>query len=195
MMMMAEGLGVTIAHADDGTRQALAAALDRRHRVLAECALVQQLHGAVAAQQPDLIVIGTGFADGNGIEAVIEIGEKLRPIPSVVVTAQRSLALVEKAMEDHVMAYLIEPVRAADLEPAILVAWSRFQQLRELESEVGELKQALEDRKVIERAKGAMMAAEGLSESEAYAKLRRMAQDQRTRIARVAADFLRELLH
>jgi response regulator NasT len=101
--------------------------------------------------------------------------------------------MVERAMRDHVMAYLLEPVRGGELQAAILLAVARHEQLAQLSEQVDDLKQALADRKVIEKAKGALMAAEGLGEPEAFALLRRRAQNKRRRIVDEAQDVLRSL--
>jgi response regulator NasT len=116
---------------------------------------------------------------------VVDLGRE-RPLPAVVVASDGSLQQVVKAMQDHVMAYLTEPVTPETLQAAVVVARVRFDQLRELESEVGNLRQALSDRKVIERAKGILMAQERLSEDEAYARLRSESQDRRVKIVQVA---------
>src|SRR5690606_2821504 len=105
-------------------------------------------------------------------------------------TTKRSIALVEKAMLDHVMAYFIEPIKADDLKAAILLARGRFEQLNELASEVEDLKLALEHRKIIERAKGVLMAMHGLDETEAFIKLRTSAQNDRKKLVDAAQSIL-----
>jgi len=182
-------LRVLIAHGSDEVAAALTEVLDRRHSVVATTGTIVELKQLFHAYRPDLLVVGVEFPDGDGIETVIELGRD-EPVPSVVATAARSLRLVEKAMRDHVMAYLIEPVRREDLEAAIVVAWSRFEQLRELEGQVDDLKVALAHRKIIERAKGVLMAAESVTEAEAFATLRRRAQDARKRMVDIANDIL-----
>lgn len=191
-MADSEGLKIVVAHGSDDTRDAIVEALDDRHHVNASCGMLVQLRQIVDEQRPDLIVTGVVFPDGDGIQTVIELGYE-HPIPSVVVTAERSIELVKRAMRDHVMAYLIEPVCKEDLEASIVVAWSRYEQLRELAGQVDDLREALAQRKIIERAKGMLMAADGISEGEAFALLRRRAQDGRKRIVDVAEDVLSEI--
>lgn len=187
--MAKSGLDIIVAHGSDDVRRELVEAVDRRHVVTGDCGTVVQLKQMVMVQRPDLLVTGIQFPDGDGIDTAIELGREC-PLPTVVATAARSLELVQKAMQDHVMAYLIEPVMREDLEAAIIVAWSRFEQLRELEQQVDDLRMALEHRKVIERAKGVLMASESMSEAEAFGVLRRRAQDDRRRMVDIANDIL-----
>jgi len=186
---MDQRLNIVLAHGSEGTRQEVERAIEGSHTVAASCRTAAELAASASRLAPDLIVTGVSFPDGDGIQTVIRLGER-RPIPAVIVTARRSMDLVVKAMRDHVMAYLIEPVTREDLLAAIIVAWSRFEQLRELEEQIGDLQCALEQRKVIERAKGILMASGGLTEQEAFARLRRTAQDRRKRMTDVAEEIL-----
>ncbi|MFI4882895.1 MAG: ANTAR domain-containing response regulator [Phycisphaerales bacterium JB064] len=184
-----EGLDVLVAHGSDHTLKALVAAVQRRHTVLCTCGTVAEVLETAEQNKPDLIVTGVVFPDGDGIDAVLRIGQE-EPVPTVVVAERRSLSLVEKAMRDHVMAYLIEPIDPVDLEAAIVVAQARFEQFRVLASEVDSLRQALDDRKVIERAKGAIMADRHIEEQEAFAMLRSRAQNARMKMVDLAHGVL-----
>lgn len=188
---MSETLRVVVAHADGQTLDAVVRGLGPERRVIESCSSAGELRAAVGRHSPDLLVSGVTFPDGDGLEVCIEIGRE-RPLPVVIVTARRSMELVTKAMQDHVMAYLIEPVRPEDLRAAVIVAWSRYRQLRELEEEVGNLREALEQRKLIERAKGVLMASGGLTESDAYSQIRAASQDARTPMVRIAERVLRD---
>lgn len=180
---------IIVAHASDDVRDSILDALQGKHSVIDTCGTVVELKQSIIATRPDVLVTGVMFPDGEGIDTAIELSTDY-PLPTVVVTAARSLELVEKAMRDHVMAYLIEPIDPQDLEAAIIVAWSRFEQLRDLETQVEDLKVALEHRKHIERAKGILMATESISESDAFAILRKRAQDERLRMVDIAHDIL-----
>ncbi len=186
---MEKQLRLALAHAESDLLATLAEALGTRHSIVAACSTVAELRAAVLNDRPELVVTGIEFPDGDGLDLMIELSST-NPLPSVIVSAERSIALVEKAMRDHVMAYLLEPVRAEELEPAIIVAQSRFEQFEALTQEVHDLRQALHDRKVIERAKGALMAAEGLSETDAFAKIRSEAQKRRVRLIDIANELL-----
>ena len=95
-----------------------------------------------------------------------------------------------RADQDHVLAFLVKPLRQADLEPAIVVAVSRFEQLQALRRETADLRQALEDRKLIERAKGALMRRTGLPEHDAFRRLQRLASDRNRKLVDVARMIL-----
>lgn len=187
--MQIPGLKIVVAHAEEAVREQIVQALDGRHQLRAQVGSVAGLEEALQGDRPDLVVAGVTFPDGDGLNSIIALGIE-RPIPSVIVTAERSLSIVERAMLDHVMAYLIEPVKKEELEAAVVVAWTRYQQLQELTDQVRDLSEALEHRKIIERAKGKLMCEEGISEEEAFGRLRRQAQDTRTRMVDIAKDIL-----
>lgn len=182
---MAESLRILVAHAHPPSLRHLLDAIGQQWEILAACATVKGVTDAVAAQRPDVIVTGVAFPDGDGVEMAIEIGRD-EPMPAVIIASDASMEKVLRAMQDHVMAYLTEPVTPETLHAAVIVARIRFDQLRELESEVGTLRQALADRKIIERAKGVLMAHERLSEEEAYRRLRSESQDRRLKLVDVA---------
>ncbi|MDX9911006.1 MAG: ANTAR domain-containing protein [Phycisphaerales bacterium] len=186
---MDKQLRIIAAHGSDDTLLSIRRALGGAHTITGAFGTVAELRTAARSDRPDLIVTGVMFPDGSGIDACIELGAE-RPIPAVIVTARRSMELVYKAIRDHVMAYLIEPVTPEDLQASVIVAWARFEQLRDLQEQVGDLKQALSDRKIIERAKGVLMAIEEISEGEAFSRIRRAAQDQRTTMKAIAERIL-----
>lgn len=111
----------------------------------------------------------------DGIEAARKILDE-RPIPIVMLTAYGQQELVSRAVEAGVFGYLVKPFRESDLLPAIHTARARFDELAELREEAESLADALEARKVIERAKGLLMEKEGLSEADAFARLRKASQ-------------------
>src|SRR4051812_49740708 len=110
-----------------------------------------------------------------GIEAARRILDE-RPIPIVMLTAYGQDELVARAVEAGVFGYLVKPFREADLLPAIAAAKARHAELETLREEAESLSEALATRKVVERAKGLLMEREGLSEEEAFARLRRASQ-------------------
>ena len=111
----------------------------------------------------------------DGIEAARRIlGE--RPIPIVMVTAYGERELVARAVEAGVFGYLVKPFRETDLLPAIETARGRHEELTALRAEADSLADALAARKAIERAKGLLMEKEGLSEKDAFARLRKASQ-------------------
>ena len=189
MSQSIKDLRIFIAHGSDDVRETLADFASKRHVVLGTAGTVVQMKQAVMEERPDLLVTGVSYPDGDGIDAAIELGH-VAPLPAVVATSARSLELVEKAMRDHVMAYLIEPILSEDLQAAIIVAWARYIELTHLEAQVDDMKIALEDRKIIERAKGILMASENIGEGEAFGLLRSRSQDNREKMVDVARRIL-----
>jgi response regulator NasT len=127
------------------------------------------------AQQPDLAVLDVKMPRLDGIEAARRILDE-RPIPIVMVTAYGERDLVARAVEAGVFGYLVKPFRETDLLPAIETARARHEELRALREEADSLAEALAARKAIERAKGILMRREGLTEEEAFARLRKASQ-------------------
>jgi two-component system, response regulator PdtaR len=127
------------------------------------------------AEEPDLAVLDVKMPRLDGIEAAKRILEE-RPIPIVMVTAYGEQELVARAVEAGVFGYLVKPFREQDLLPAIRAAGARHEELTALREEADSLAEALAARKVIERAKGLLMEKEGLSEQDAFARLRKASQ-------------------
>jgi response regulator NasT len=121
----------------------------------------------------------------DGITAAAQITEA-RIAPVVMLTAFSQRDLIERARDAGAMAYLVKPFQKRDLLPAIEMATSRFAEIRALEAEVTGLKERLEARKVIERAKGILMTQHALSEPEAFRWIQRSAMDNRTSMRTVA---------
>ena len=135
--------------------------------------------------RPDLVILDVKMPKMDGIEAASVIA-KDRIAPVVILTAFSQRDLVERARDAGAMAYLVEPVAKRDLVPAVELAMSRFSELQALENEVASLTDRLETRKVIERAKGLLMSAQGLTEPEAFRWIQRTAMDRRTTMKAVA---------
>jgi AmiR/NasT family two-component response regulator len=128
-----------------------------------------------ASEQPDLAILDVKMPRLDGIEAARRILAD-RPIPIVVLTAYGQDELVARAVEAGVFGYLVKPFREEDLLPAIAAARARHAELEALRDEAESLAEALATRKVVERAKGLLMEREGLTEQEAFARLRRASQ-------------------
>ena len=124
---------------------------------------------------PDLAIFDVKMPKLDGIDAARLILEE-RPIPIVMLTAYGEKELVARAIEAGVFGYLVKPFRESDLMPAIQTARARFHELSALREEVETLQEALAARKAIERAKGLLMKKEGLTEDEAFARLRKASQ-------------------
>ncbi|HEU4448701.1 MAG TPA: response regulator [Gaiellaceae bacterium] len=156
--------------------------------VCAEARDGEEAVALAASEQPDLAILDVKMPRLDGIEAARRIlGD--RPIPIVVLTAYGQDELVSRAVEAGVFGYLVKPFREADLLPAIQAARARHEELRALRAEAESLAEALATRKVVERAKGLLMEREGLSEEEAFARLRGASQVS-GRSMRVVAEAL-----
>ena len=141
--------------------------------------------------RPDLMVMDIKMPDMDGLSAAEQIA-KLR-IPVVFLTAFNQQELVARASEVGAMAFLVKPFSPEDLFPAIEVAFSRFQQLTQLESEVSDLTERLETRKLVERAKGVLGVQMGLSEPDAFRWIQKAAMDRRIGMVDVARTILDQL--
>ncbi len=189
---MNERLKTLLAHGNAEQREQLKTALkELGHEVVCDCDRCDVLMETVRKSPPDLIVAGVDLADGDGIHALVSLADEVT-IPAIVVTQRTSLQHVERAMLDHVMAYLVEPVEVPQIKPTIHLVLKRFEEFQELQGEVESLRQALADRKVIERAKGLLMRRDDLDEEAAYKKLRRAATDGRMRLINAAESLLSE---
>ena len=141
--------------------------------------------------KPDLIVMDIKMPDLDGLSAAEQIAQ-LR-IPVVFLTAFNQQELVTRASEVGAMAFLVKPFSPEDLLPAIEVALSRHQQLTQLESEVSDLTERLETRKLVERAKGVLGVQMGLSEPDAFRWIQKAAMDRRIGMVDVAKTILDQL--
>ena len=136
--------------------------------------------------RPDLVLMDVKMPVLDGISAAELIGRE-RIAPVVMLTAFSQTELVERARDAGVMAYIVKPFTASDLAPAITVARSRWVELNALESEVADLGERLETRKVVDRAKGVLMTELKISESEAFSWIQKTAMDRRLAMRDVAA--------
>ena len=135
--------------------------------------------------RPDVVVMDIKMPDMDGIEAAKILTEE-RVAPVVLLSAYSQRELVERAREAGVVAYLVKPYREEELAPAIEVALARFAEFKDLEKQVADLQQALETRKLVDRAKGILMDKQGLTEAEAFRKIQKMSMDNRKAMKDVA---------
>jgi len=133
--------------------------------------------------KPDLAILDVKMPELDGISAAEQI---IEIAPVLMLTAFSQKELVERARDAGVMAYVVKPFSIGDLTPAIEIAMSRHLQMRSLREEVSDLHDRLETRKVIDRAKGILMAALNLSEPEAFSWIQRAAMDRRISMKAVA---------
>lgn len=138
---------------------------------------------------PDLVITDIKMPDMDGIEAATRIRD-VKPVPVILVSAYNEPELIERALADHVLAYLVKPIKQADLETAIALAMRRFQEFQALHQQASDLRQALDDRKLIERAKGILMKRAGLDESDAFRRLQKLSNDKNQKLVEIAQMIL-----
>lgn len=135
--------------------------------------------------RPDVVIMDIKMPDMDGIEAAKILTEE-RIAPVVLLSAYSQRDLVQRAREAGVVAYLVKPYREEELSPAIEVALARFTEFQDLHRQVSDLKEALETRKLVDRAKGLLMDKQGLSEAEAFRRIQKMSMDNRKPMKEVA---------
>jgi AmiR/NasT family two-component response regulator len=145
------------------------------YEVVAEAHDGEEAVALTREHEPDLAILDVKMPRLDGIEAARRILEE-RSIPIVMLTAYTQDELVSRAVEAGVFGYLVKPFREADLVPAIKAATARHEELTALREEAESLAEALATRKLVERAKGLLMEREGLTEDEAFSRLRRASQ-------------------
>ena len=184
-------LQVVVVEDDPTVRLFLKETLEKelRHKVVGEAATGTEMVRVVLETEPDVVIFDIHLPHMNGLDALRQI-YKERVVAAVAITADRDEDLVRRALEEHVLAYLVKPVEAHQLGPALLVARARFEELRTLATENAQLRQNLANRKIIERAKGVLMKRYRWTEAEAFRRLQRGAMNRRTTMVELAQDVL-----
>jgi response regulator NasT len=144
----------------------------------------------IRTQQADLALLDIQMPLTDGLEAAKVIARK-HPMPVIILTAFSQAELLEKAVQLPIQGYLVKPVNERDLAAAIEVAVARFEDGQAKEREIAELKDSLETRKLVDRAKGRLMQG-GLSEEDAYLALQRRAREARVSLRQAAEAVLAE---
>ena len=155
------------------------------HQVVGAAETGRELVELCRKAGPDLVITDIKMPDMDGIDAAVRIYQE-RPLPVILVSAYHDPELIARAEADHILGYLVKPIKQSDLEPTIALAMRRFEQFEALRKEAADLRQALEDRKVIERAKGLLMKKVGLDEQEAFRRLQKLAMDGNRKMVEVA---------
>ena len=160
------------------------------HEVVGEAIDGRKAVDLTRMHRPDLVIMDIKMPDMDGITAARKISEaKLAPV--LLLTAFSQPEIVEQAKDSGVLGYLVKPVTESNLFPAMEIALSRWQEMQGLEQELDKLKDSLELRKTVDRAKGILMAAHKLSEQEAYRRIQRYAMTKRLTIKEVAEAIVR----
>jgi len=141
------------------------------------------------ATKPEVILMAVGLADLDGIRAARRIMQA-HPRPVILLTSHIDAVTIDRAKRAGIMGYLVKPLRGSELAPAIELAIAHFEEFIALREENDNLKKTLEARKTIERAKGILMANQGLSEADAFALIKRKSMDMRKPMAEIAEAIL-----
>jgi len=139
------------------------------------------------ANTSDLYLFDIEMPNLDGLEAAQQLAAEGLRRPVVVVTGVEDESLVERSIASGVGAYLTKPIDTRELQAALALSAARHQEFEQLEAEVDRAQQALEDRKLVERAKGLLMSALNLSEQDAFRRLQITARERNLRLAEVAA--------
>jgi response regulator NasT len=162
------------------------------YQVVGEASDGEQAVRLATDLRPDLVILDVKMPRKDGIDAAAEIvAAQIAPV--VILTAFSQRELVERARDAGAMAYLTKPFSQSDLVPAIELAIARFAELTSLRAEVADINHRLEVRKVVDRAKGLLMAANTMSEPEAFRWIQRAAMDRRTSMEAVATAVIEGL--
>ncbi len=184
-------LRVVVVDDDPALRKLLRLVLAEQlgHQVVGEAGTGSDMVTSVLTTRPDLVIFDIHLPDLDGLDALRRIYQDY-VVAAVAITGDRDAELVTRALEEHVMAYLMKPFEPSQLHAALHMAWVRFHEWQSLKAENTSLKQALESRKLIERAKGVLMQRHQWSEPEAFRRLQRQAMNSRQSMAEVAQIIL-----
>ena len=153
------------------------------YQVVAQATNGQEAITLATKHKPDLIILDVKMPILDGISAAEQL---INMCPVLMLTAFSQKELVERARDSGVMAYVVKPFTINDLLPAIEISISRYRQMKTLESEVADLYERLETRKLLDRAKGILMEALNLTEPEAFSWIQKTAMDRRIPMKEVA---------
>jgi response regulator NasT len=142
--------------------------------------------------EPDLYLFDVEMPGVDGLDAARQLADHGLRRPVVIVTGVDDPSLIERSIASGVSAYLTKPVDARELEAALALAAARHAEFEALEAEAERAQQALEDRKLVERAKGLLMTALKLSEQDAFRRLQRTARERNLRLVEVARTIVEQ---
>jgi response regulator NasT len=183
---MSQSLRIVVADDEPEMRKYLQETLMVLGHQVVSCAQtgVELLEKCVEAKL-DMVITDIKMPDMDGIEAAGRLCQT-QSIPVILVSAHHDADLIARALADHVMAYLIKPIKKADLTTSIALAVRRFKEFTALQQQATDLRQALEDRKIIERATGILMKRAGLDEADAFRRLQKLSSDKNLKLVRIA---------
>lgn len=155
------------------------------HEVVGEAANGEEAVKLARQLQPEFIIMDVKMPVMDGLTAAKIIAEE-NIAPVLLLTAYSQQDIVEKASEAGVIAYLVKPIREEQLFPAMEIAAKRFTEVQKLNLELAQLKDSLETRKLLDRAKGILMTTHGMTEQEAYRKMQQFSMAKRISLKALA---------
>ncbi len=162
---------------------------DAGHEIVGEAANGQEAIKLAKELKPEFIIMDVKMPIMDGITAAKVIAaENIAPV--LLLTAYSQQDIVEKASDAGVIAYLVKPIREEQLFPAMEIAVKRFAEVQRLNIELDQLKDSLETRKLLDRAKGILMAAHGMTEQEAYRKMQQFSMARRISLKELAESVI-----
>ena len=185
-----EPLKAVIAEDEQLTRTIIRARLEKLgHLVVAEAADGAQAIDAARTHKPDVVIMDIKMPVMDGIEAARVILSE-SPCAILFLSSFNEQELLEEATETGALAYLMKPFRKEDLAPALEIAVRRFREIRAQKREIDDLKETLETRKIIERAKGILMDRHRMSEEEAFKRIHFQARNQNKKMREIAQSIV-----
>lgn len=185
-----QSLKAVIAEDEQLTRTIIRARMEKLgHAVVAEASDGLQAIEATRLHKPDVVIMDIKMPVMDGIEAARTILAEV-PCAILFLSSFNEQELVEQASETGALAYMMKPFRKEDLAPALEMAVSRFRQIQSQKREIDDLKETLETRKLIERAKGILMDRHGMSEEEAFKRIHFQARNQNKKMREIAQSII-----
>lgn len=185
-------MGLRILLADD--EPAVAASVEEQlkalgHEIVGEATSGREAVALAAQTDPDLVVMDIMMPDGDGIEAARQIAEQ-SPRPVVFLSGHFDEELLEGVVASGGLAYLLKPATSDQLQAAVTLAQERFREMEDLQAQVRSLEKALEDRKLVSRAKGLLMERHGLTEQDAHRRMQKEASRSNIKLVDLARAIL-----
>ncbi|MEX0704081.1 MAG: response regulator [Planctomycetales bacterium] len=188
--MTAEHLRIAIADDELDMREFLAKVLAHLgHDVLVTAVDGRELIEKCRQTPVDLVITDIRMPRMDGLDAIRELCREA-PRPAILISAYHDDELIQRVLQEQVLAYLVKPVTRDQLQPAIVLAMRRYREFEELRHEAEDMRQALEDRKLIERAKGVLMTRGCLSEPDAFRRMQQLAGEKRCRMVEIARSII-----
>lgn len=186
-----EPMRVVLIDGDETLRLGLAQTLEQNfgYRIVGQGVTGLEMVELVQKHDPDIVVFDIQLSQLNGLDALRRLIQE-KPVAAVAMTAEHNMEQLKRACQESVFAYLIKPVSAAVLGPMLEVAKARFEEIKQLRADNTKLEKTIENRKLIERAKGVLMRRHHWTEADAFRRLQRAAMNRRTTMADLARQIL-----